>query len=151
MQEDLTTHGYTIGTESVSLDYVASDSQQYNGGATRKESTLVTRDNDGYILPQYIMKASTTTAGLVYPFDKHIHLLNIDKTLVTSGDKIGLHMKYKYSATYPYIQSINLGLVSRKEAELAATKDVYSATVVIDQKMMKYKYNESIDFENVRY
>ena len=151
MQDNLSTHGYTIGAETVSLDYVAHDSQQYNGGATRKESVLVTRDNDGYVLPQYIIKASTTTAGLVYPFDKHIHLLNIDKTLVTSGDKIGLHKKYKYSATYPYIQSINLGLVSRKEAELATTKDVYSATVVIDQKMMKYKYNEEIDFENVKY
>ncbi len=151
MQEDFTTHGYTIGSESVSLDYVAHDSQQFNGGATRKESTLVTRDEQGYILPQYIIKASTKTAGLVYPFDSNIHLLNIDKTLVTSGDKIGLHKKYNYSATYPYIQSINLGLVSRKEAELATTKDVYSATVVIDQKMMKYKYNELVDFEDERY
>ena len=152
MQDDYTTQGYTIGADGqgVTLEYAASDSMALSG-ATRKQSTLITRDSQNYVYQKYIMKASTTLARLLYPFDTHTHLLNINKTLVTSGEKIGLHKKYTYSATYPYTQSINLGLVKRKQAELAATKDVYSATVAIDQKLMLYKYNEAIDFENVKY
>ena len=152
MQDDFTTQGYTNGdgVEGITLEYIASDSMATTG-ATRKESTLITRDEQNYVMQKYIMKASTGLADLLYPFDLHLHLLNINKTLVTSGDKIGLHKKYTYSATYPYTQSINLGLVTRKEAELAATKDVYSATVAIDQKLLKYKYNEAVDFENVKY
>ncbi len=147
------TDGYSTdaaGNKMVDLHYVSSDSMSTTG-ATRKVSTLVTRNDDNYVLQEFIMKASTTLADLVYPFDNHLHLLNINKTLVTTGDKIGVHKKYTYSATYPYLQNINLGLKSRKPAELAATKDVYSSTVVIDQKMLRYRYNEAVDFENVKY
>lgn len=143
------TTGYSTdanGNKTATLDYVSTDSLN-TMGTTRKESTLVTTTDDHYIKDDFLMKAETTTGGLTFPFDTAIHLESIDKKI----NELGATHIYKYSATYPYLLSINLGLVTRKEAELATTKDVYSAAVVINQKMLNYQYNQAIDFENVKY
>lgn len=143
------TTGYSTdanGNRTATLNYVSTDSLN-TMGTTRKESTLLTTTDDHYIIDDFLMKAETTTGGLTFPFETAIHLESIDKNI----NELGATHIYHYSATYPYLLSINLGLVTRDEAELALTKDVYSAAVVINQKMLNYKYNQAIDFENVKY
>ena len=102
-------------------------------GNTRKISELQTL-NDGYIRDQFKMKSRTSTGGLTYPFDNKSHLESVKREI----DKIegGLIIRYKYSATYPYLLNVNLGLVKRDNAELALTKDVYAATVAVNQKLL---------------
>ena len=145
-----TTEGYAIGTngERTELLYKASDSMETVEGNTRKISELQTLE-DGYIRQQYKMNSRTSTGGLTYPFDDKIHLVNVKREI----DKIegGLKIRYIYSATYPYLLNVNLGLVKRDEAELALTKDVYSASAVVNQKLLNYKFNEYVDFESDEY
>ena len=144
------TDGYAIGAngEKTDLLYYSSDSMPTVEGNTRKISELQTL-NDGYIRDQYKMKSRTSTGGLTYPFDNKVHLESVKKEI----DKIegGLIIRYRYSATYPYLLNVNLGLVKRDQAELALTKDVYSATVAVNQKLLNYKYNEYVDFESDKY
>lgn len=144
------TEGFAIGADGENTDllYYASDSMPTVEGNTRKISELQTLDN-GYIREQYKMKARTSTGGLTYPFDNRFHLENVKREI----DKIegGLIIRYLYSATYPYLLNVNLGLIKRDEAELALTKDVYSATVAVNQKVLNYKYNEYVDFESDQY
>lgn len=144
------TNGYAVGSngEQTGLLYYSSDSMPTVEGNTRKISELQTLD-DGYIREQYKMQSRTSTGGLTYPFDNKVHLENVKKEI----DKIegGLIVRYRYSATYPYLLNVNLGLVKRDEAELALTKDVYAATAVVNQKLLNYKYNEYVDFESDEY
>lgn len=144
------TEGYAVGTtgERTGLIYYSTDSMPTVEGNTRKLSELQTTD-DGYVMDQYKMKSRTSTGGLTYPFDDKVHLENVKKEI----DKIegGLIIRYQYSATYPYLLNINLGLVRRDETELAITKDVYSAAVSVNQKLLNYKYNEYVDFESEEY
>ena len=146
------TEGYSInnsGEYAAKLEYYSSDSMPTVEGNTRKISELQTLEKDGYIKDQFKIKARTSTGGLTYTFDNKVHLESVKKEI----DKIegGLIVRYKYSATYPYLLNVNLGLVKRDEAELALTKDVYSATAIVNQKLLNYKYNEYIDFESEQY
>lgn len=144
------TNGYAVGSDGTQTEllYYSTDSIPTVEGNTRKISELQTLD-DGYIRDQYKMKSRTSTGGLTYPFDDKVHLENVKKEI----DKIegGLIIRYQYSATYPYLLNINLGLVRRDLAELALTKDVYSATVAVNQKLLNYKFNEYVDFESEEY
>lgn len=144
------TNGIAVGTDGNKTDllYYSTDSMPTIEGNTRKISELQTLD-DGYIREQYKMKSRTSTGGLTYPFDNKVHLENVKKEI----DKIegGLIIRYQYSATYPYLLNINLGLVRRELAELALTKDVFAATVAVNQKLLNYKFNEYVDFESDKY
>lgn len=144
------TNGYAEGSngERTDLVYYGTDSMPSLDGNTRKISELQILEN-GFIREPFKMPARTSTRGLTFPFDSKYHIDYVDKYL----NKIegGLVIKYHYSATYPYLLNINLGLVKRDEAELAVTKDVYSANVVVNQKLMNYKYNEYVDFESEEY
>lgn len=148
--DDGVTNGYAVGADGSTTDllYYSTDSMPTVEGNTRKLSELQTLD-DGYVRDQYKMSSRTSTGGLTYPFDNKVHLENVKREI----DKIegGLIIRYKYSATYPYLLNVNLGLVRRDEAELALTKDVYSAAVTVNQKLLNYKYNEYIDFESEEY
>ena len=150
INDDGSTDGYSIAPDGTRTDllYYSTDSIPSLDGNTRKISELQTL-NEGYIREQYKMSARTATGGLTFPFDDRYHLESIEKYL--NKIESGLVIKYHYSATYPYLLNINLGLVERDEAELAVTKDVYSANVVVNQKLMNYKYNEYIDFESEKY
>lgn len=150
IQDDGSTNGYAEGTngERTDLLYYSTDSIPSLDGNTRKISELQTL-NEGFVREQYRMPARTSTGGLTWPFDSKYHLEYVEKYL--NKIESGIVIKYHYSATYPYLLNINLGLVKRDEAELAVTKDVYSANVVVNQKLMNYKYNEYIDFENEKY
>ena len=144
------TNGYAVGAngEKTDLLYYSSDSMPTVEGNTRKISELQTLD-DGYVRSQYKMKSRTSTGGLTYPFDDQVHLESVKREI----DKIegGLIIRYRYSATYPYLLNVNLGLVKRDEAELALTKDVFAATVAVNQKLLNYKFNEYVDFESEQY
>ena len=150
IDENGVTNGYAQGNGTqTDLLYYATDSLSTLGNeATRKESELQTTD-EGYVREQYKMTSRTSTGGLTYPFDNKVHLESMKKII----DKIngGLIIRYEYSATYPYLLNVNLGLVKRDDAELAVTKDVYEANVVVNQKLLNYKYNEYVDFENEEY
>lgn len=150
IDDDGVTEGYAVGSngERTDLIYYGTDSMPSLDGNTRKISELQTLEN-GYIREPFKMPARTSTRGLTFPFDSKFHIDYVDKYI----NKIegGLVIKYHYSATYPYLLNINLGLVKRDEAELAVTKDVYSANVVVNQKLMNYKYNEYVDFESEEY
>lgn len=130
------------------LIYNSTDSMPSVDNNTRKISELQTTEN-GYVIETYKISSRTSTGALTYPFDDKVHLENVKKIV----DKLegGLTIRYEYSATYPYLLNVNLGLVRRDEAEMAITKDVHSAAVVVNQKLLNYKYNEYVDFESVQY
>lgn len=152
IDENGQTKGYaTNETGNVTVDellYYSTDSMPSVDNNTRKISELQTT-NEGYIREPYKMKSRTSTGGLTYPFDDRVHLENVKK--VVDAIEGGLIIRYEYSATYPYLLNVNLGLVKRDEAELAVTKDVHSASVVVNQKLLNYKYNEYVDFESEQY
>ena len=140
--------GNTTGTISGSegtknINYRSAD---YTEGtaATRKVSTLVTTDANGYVLDMFKAKARTSQAGLVYPFDKRQHLESIDKII----DELGVVERYRYSATYNYTLNINLGLIKRPEVDMSAMKDLKSAVVVSNEKMVNYRFNSLEDIIN---
>ena len=90
-----------------------------------------------------ILNARTSTGSLTYPFDNRIHLKNWDKE-TTDVFKV----TKEYSATYNYMLSINLGLNERETTDTSLEKDLNTATVVVDGKVLKYKYNRAIDLDN---
>ena len=133
MQDDGSTIGQAIGTNgtSVELEY-----EEIDNGLARKESALVMLNSDETIKEKFLMKSRTSTGGLTYPFDDRVHLESKDTDLE------GLYTeKYTYSATYPYTLHINLGLLPRKEADLAVTKDLEEAKVVVNEKLIEYDYS----------
>lgn len=138
------TTGTISGSEGVkNVNYRSAD---YTEGtaATRKVSQLVTTDANGYVLDVFKAKARTSQAGLVYPFDKRQHLESIDKII----DELGVVERYRYSATYNYTLNINLGLIKRPEVDMSAMKDLKSAVVVSNEKMVNYRFNSLEDIMN---
>lgn len=142
-------NGDTVGrTESgIELNYTSTDSiSVLNSDNTRKISTLQTYDENGDIYSDFLINASTLNGGLTYPFDDSYHLESWDKTI---NNVTGLSQTtYHFSATYNYVLSINLGLLKREAADTAVEKDLTEAVVVINGKVLKYKYNSAIDLEN---
>lgn len=119
--------------------YYESKVQDTNG--TRVKSTVKTTDENGVALDVFKAKARTSVGGLEYPFDNRTHLTNYD-TVITD---YGLVQRYTYSATYNYCLHINLGLVRRPEADVEASKDLYSAKVIVKGKELDYKFNKLAD------
>ena len=109
--------------------------------ATRVSSKLITTNDDGTALDVFKTKARTSIGGLQYPFDNRMHLENYDINLTENG----LEQKYKYSATYNYCLHVNLGLVRREDSDLEATKDLYSAKVIVNGKELTYRFNKLED------
>lgn len=142
-KESINDNGETIGaaTGVDSLEYTSTDYTVSGSNNTRKISTLVTTDSEGYVLEKYKMNAKVSTAGLKYPFDDKLHMEEYDKTID------GMTETTKYIATDYYLQHINLGLVKREEADVSLTKDVYSAKVIVNNKMLTYNYNTAVNFE----
>lgn len=89
------------------------------------------------------MESRTSTGGLVYPFDSKTVLKNTD-TAIKFGVKT---VSYYYHAAYPYLNSINLGLVERRNSDLALEKDLEQAIVVVNEKALKYSYGEIANTE----
>lgn len=142
-------NGNTVGrtASGVTLHYSSTDSiSVLNSDNTRKVSTLETYNSNGDIYSDFLIDASTLTGGLTYPFDDEYHLESWDKTI---NNVTGLmQTRYEFSATYNYLLSINLGLLKREAADIAVEKDLTEAIVVINGKVLKYKYNSAIDLDN---
>ena len=145
-------NGNTVGKATgsgrdVTLNYTSTDSISIlNSDNTRKVSTLQTHDANGDIYSDFTIDASTQNGGLTYPFDDEYHLESWDKKVdpITGLSKTTYH----FSATYNYLLSINLGLLRRESADIATEKDLTEAVVVINGKVLKYKYNSAIDLDN---
>ena len=115
----------TAGAEN-SINYKADISNIKD--TSKLKSNLITTDENGVALDLFKAKASTRQGGLMYPLNRAVHLSNTDFET--------------YKAAYDYCQHINLGLVRRKTADLEATKDLYSAKVIVDGKEQQYKFNQ---------
>ncbi len=141
-------NGETLGKAgNIDLHYTSTDSISIlNSDNTRKVSTLQTYDENGDIYEDFLINASTLNGGLTYPFDDEYHLESWDKSInsITGLAKTTYH----FSATYNYLLSINLGLIKREAADIATEKDLTEAIVVINGKVLKYKYNSAIDLDN---
>lgn len=142
------TVGYAEGNgETKNLYYTSEDTASMtNSDVTRKVSTLETRNNDGYIYDEMILRSLTSTGSLLYPFDDKIHIKDWDK-ITTDVFRV----RKEYSATYNYLLSINLGLIEREYTDGALEKDLNTATVVVNGKALKYKYNRAIDLDSENY
>ena len=129
-----------INGKETAIYYNATD---YSEGlsSARKVSELQTTDEKENIYDIYKTKARTSCGGLTYPFDSKYNLDSVDKYI----DELGIVERYKYTATYNYTLNINLGLIKREEADLGTTKDLYSAKVVVNGKVLNYKFNTLAD------
>lgn len=90
-----------------------------------------------------IFSATTQNAGALYPQDKQIYINREDKGSqnTSAASKTKTVGGVTYRAIYPYIEHVNLGLIERDKADLSLRKDVYSATITVNEKMLQYKYN----------
>ena len=137
-------NGNTIGQaisnsgSSNELYYSSTDKQASTESSTKKVSTLDLYNENGELYNIYKMTSRTSSGGLVYPFDSKTVLKNTD-TAIKFGVKT---ISYYYHAAYPYLNSINLGLVERKDSDLALEKDLEQAIVVVNEKALKYNYGE---------
>ena len=146
IDSDGNTIGKVIGTDGTEngINYTSYD---YNYADTsRKISKVQTTDSKGIALDLFKTKARTSVGGLTYFFDDELNINNTDKKLVAyKKDPVTLKETYVYRATYNYALNINLGLVQREEADVSTVKDLYSAKVVVNEKLMNYKFNTLAD------
>ena len=155
--EAMDDYGDTLGIAEGSngtkeLHYSSVDSVSlFNADNTRKISKLNTVDENGNIYKDLATTARTSTTNLTFPFyNQNVgsdynawHLMGWDKTVTDS-----FMITYHYKAIYNYCLSINLGLIEREAADIAVEKDLTEATVVVNGKALKYKYNTSIDLDD---
>lgn len=156
IQDDGTTQGYAIATDGetkTQLNYTSTDSVSVmNGDNTRKISTLQTTDSNGNVYDQYLVTASTSQGGLTFPFNVNDYnewsLESWDVTSSTGGYLQLSGVKYRFRAIYNYCLSINLGLIEREAADVAVQKDLTLATVVVNGKVVTYKFNKGLDLSD---
>lgn len=135
--------GNTVGTavggdgSQSSILYEKSSGENEN----RMASKAITKDKNGKVLDLYKAEARTSQVGLTYPFDQRMHLEDFD--IIPS--QLGVNYRYLYSATYPYTLHINLGLVKRDIADVDAIKDLVEAKVVVNERLLTYKFNKLAD------
>ena len=105
----------------------------------RRISKLQTTDKYGVAYDLFKTEATTSQVGLQFPVD-NAYKLDIVGTQITVDGYTQI-----YKATYEHCLHINLGLKKRKEVDVEATKDLYSAKVVVDGKELDYKFNKLSD------
>ena len=131
------TTGIGIGTSSeVELYYTSNANDRF--GSERITSKLVTTKEDRTVMDVFATRASTyvTDGGkLSYPFDEMMELADYDMKI----------NHYTFRATYNYLKNINLGLKYREDADMSASKDLVDAKVVVNDKLLTYKFNKLSD------
>lgn len=173
-KEDMQTDGTTKGaasnpdsenSEELELNYTSADQgfdtdptgeadseNTTDNAETRKVSTLVTKDNDGYILNQYGMKARTSTAGLLLPYEDRIHVEDKKEDIPLEYIDTGAEGQFTYyKPINEYFSHINLGLVNRDKVDVSVSQDLYKAGITVNQDDLTYKYSALIDLENEKY
>ena len=119
---------------------------------TRKVSTLVTKDNEGYVLDLYQMPARVSEAGLILPYEDRIHLEDLKQDIPLNGVDTGSEGVYTYyKPITEYFNHINLGLVKRDETDLTVSQDLYKAALTVNQDEVTYKYSTLYDLEKEEY
>lgn len=135
------TTGAAVGSDGVRnlLEYRSTSVEE---GSARRISKLQTLNPDGTARDLYKTTASTAQVGLTYPFNKQISLVEVGGFTLT---ELGYEQYYIYSATQDYMKHINLGLVKRPDADMGVTKDLVSAKVIVNNRLMEYKFNGLAD------
>ena len=101
----------------------------------KAKSKLVTKDADGYVLPQYRFGARTSEAKLLLPYERLYHVeKNYYDNLTFQANQ--------YKPIDEYFHQINLGLLEREEADVSVIKDLYTANVVVNEHLSTYHYNK---------
>lgn len=88
-----------------------------------------------------IFEATTLNAGSYYPQDKEIYINKDQKGTTRAVDIKSVVAGVTYHSVYPYIEHVNLGLIERAKVDFALRKDVYSSTIVVNEKLIQYRYN----------
>ena len=136
------TKGYVLGTDGEvnEVNYLTLAGNE----DFMARSEVETLDSNGVAVAVFRANATTEKAGLVYPFEQLSHFLNSDnlvEIVKIIEDNVVVEV-YHYVATEEYMKNINLGLVERPTADLAVAKDLVEATVVANEKMVTYRYNQ---------
>lgn len=109
-------------TNTEPLEYVTEN------GVSKIQTTYA----DGKVKKDFQLETRTsTTLSVGFPFDNYVN--NADSYKTINGQR--------YDENYKYMAYVNLGLQKRPEVDFALTKDVYTSTVTINGKEIKYKYN----------
>lgn len=122
-----------VGNKETELQYVSNTVG--DGDFAKRQSTLVTRDSEGYVLPQYKFASRTSEAGLLLPYERlyHPERENYDNLMFRQEP---------YKPIDEYFMQINLGLLERYEADLSLMKDLYSSKVIVNnQESATYTFN----------
>ena len=120
------------GQSAIDLNYTSSDVG--SEGYTKKVSSLVTHDANGFIYDQYKFVARTSEAGLVFPYETKYH------TKKSYYDNLEINNS-EYKPVDEYFNQINLGLLERYHTDLSVLKDLYKAKVVVNEQETDYRYN----------
>lgn len=121
------------------LEYTSTSIEE---GSARRISKLQTLNADGTAKDLFKTTASTAQVGLTYPFNKQISLVEVGGFTLT---ELGYEQYYVYTATQDYMKHINLGLVKRPDVDMGVTKDLVSAKVVVNERLMEYTFNGLAD------
>lgn len=138
-------NGNTIGAatgENGDRNLLEYTSTSIENESARRISKLQTLNENGTARDLYKATASTAQVGLTYPFNKQISLVEVGGFTLT---ELGYQQYYKYTATQDYMKHINLGLVKRADVDMGVTKDLVSAKVVVNDRLMNYKFNGLAD------
>ena len=141
-----------IPSEETNVEDNVDTNNETNNAQTRKESTLVTKDNEGYIYDQYGMKARTSTAGLLLPYEDRIHVEDKKEDIPLEYIDTGAVGQFTYyKPINEYFSHINLGLVNRDHSDVTVSQDLYKAGITVNQDDLTYKYSALIDLEDEKY
>lgn len=146
-KEEINANGETTGIATltdgreVEITYSSDDA----GTGYPNHSVLNTTDDNGRILDIFRATASTQAGNLTFPFDVNKYdgssLTSVNKEFSTQGFKT----KYKFMAIYNYCLHINLGLKERDEVDIALTKNLDNAKVIVNERMYQYNYSGYYD------
>ena len=109
------------------------------------QSKLVTTDKNGRVLDVFKASATTSVGYLTYPFNPDNYdgssLTNVNKTF----NDTGFETTYKFYAVYNHCLNINLGLKTRKTVDVALSKKLDNAKVIVKEKLYQYNYSGFYD------
>lgn len=149
MNEDGTTNGKATGgagqsqykyvengeeaNKTADLHYTSTDVGSSDAD-TKKASTLITHDENGFVYDQYKFAARTSEGGMIFPYETkyHVEKENYDNLYFQNN---------AYKPVDEYFNQINLGLLERYHTDISVLKDLYKAKVVVDEQETDYTYN----------
>ena len=146
-KSEINANGDSTGTVTLA-DGTTADVNYHaeNAGAEYPvQSGLITTNKDGLVQDIFRATARTSVEGLTVPFDVD----GYDGSVLTNTDtKVtdkGIERSYKFTAVYNYCLNINLGLKPRITADVALTKTLDNAKVVVKEKLYQYNYSGHFD------